>query len=163
MCQGLEPVCDEEDDGKEVATISEELRKWSREQVFKEDTDEAKKGRKGKNITGSRNYTLLLLWEKAIEFKYRSYLDNVGAQFSADTWAKWKIRFQRNWDETNHVFLACIVKLQKGEILYVAGQPFVSIVYVRFHGLKFLTFLNGISELSCRTFGGTVSAYHPGQ
>ena len=98
-------------------------------------------------MTNSSNYTLLLMWEKAIEFKYRSYLDNVGSSFSAETWAKWKIRFQRNWDETNKLFLECIIKLQKSEILYTTGLPFVShLCLINRYDLQFFkSFINSFS------------------
>ena len=94
--------------------------------MYKDNNDEAKKGRRGKDITGAAEYHVIQAWEKAIEFKYRSFLDCVGGVFSPETWNKWKIRILRNWDETNKLFLQCIVKLQKGEILYKMGTPFVS-------------------------------------
>ena len=111
-----------------LATIDSELRKWIRDFVHKEVVNEDTHGggRRNKLITNHKNYNILEMWEKAILFKYKSYLDSQNIIFSSDTWKKWKSRILRNWDDTNMLLLECITKLQTGDILYSEGVAFVS-------------------------------------
>jgi len=129
MFQGLEPVCDVVDAQKQLAYITPEQRKWVRENVHKElSVAHHGGGRRKGDVLKHQHYNTMMLWEKAIVFKYQSYLQNMNIQFSPETWKKWKTRFLRNWDETNKLFLECITKLQTGDILYTTSPktPYVS-------------------------------------
>ena len=130
--QGLEAVCDIKDDNKELAKINDECRKWVRENVHKDLREEQHGGgRRQKTITKHKYYHIMKLWEDAIIFKFRSYLEAEGSSFSEETWKKWKLRFLRNWDETNSLFLKAITLLQVGDILYVT-EPNVQFVSYSF-------------------------------
>ena len=125
-----------EDQKKEVATINAACRKWVRDNVHKDIREETHGGgRRNTAITKHQYYNIMTLWERAINFKFKSYLEAEGSSFSEETWKKWKLRFLKNWDETNTLFLKAITLLQVGDILYVT-EPNIS--FVRFLFCSFM-------------------------
>ena len=95
--------------------------------VYKEEED-IRGGKLPQSVTLNAFYTILLAWEKFIQAKYLNYLASDNKEYCESTWSKWRLRFVRNNDETNALFLECLKKMGSGKILFSSSpmQEFVS-------------------------------------
>ena len=99
--------------------VTEQDRLWVRKFVYEETVkDSHGGGRKSSYVTGHPTYKKMMKWDTVTHHKYKTFLAFWNVEYCVETWKKWRLRFVRNNDVTNTLFLTCMKELQAGNILY---------------------------------------------
>jgi len=99
--------------------VTEENRTWTRENVHKETTSAVHGGgRLSREVKSNPNYSVLRAWENRINKYFSRAMELTDNEYSENTWLKWRLRFLRNNDNTNRLFLECLKRMAGGNILY---------------------------------------------